>query len=493
MQKAIVIGAGIAGIATSIRLARQGYEVKVYEANSYPGGKLTTLQHGDYRFDAGPSLFTLPKLVEELFLLCGEKPKDHFTYQIKDSICNYFWNDGKTYQMPAGVDNIVDSLVDNFDADRTSVERYLNRSKLKYEITAPVFIERSLHKISSFINKETIMAMASIPKLGINTSMHKINSKAFRNPKLVQIFDRFATYNGSSPYQTPGIMSMIPHLEMGIGTYFPNGGMVNITNSFVALAERQGVSFVYGTKVQRIIKANRAAIGVDVENEKVLADIVVSNMDVFSTYKHLLPEKDWPLKTLAQEQSSSALIFYWGISKSFPNLSLHNILFADDYKGEFEKIFKSKTIVEDPTVYINISSKANPSDAPRDSENWFVMINTPGNYGQDWDAMIAEARRNIIIKINKVLKVDIESLIVIEDVLDPRLIESRTQSHRGALYGTASNNKLSAFLRHANFNKKIKNLYFCGGSVHPGGGIPLCLQSAAIVSDLISQDRPLAK
>ncbi|HAV30301.1 MAG TPA: phytoene desaturase [Saprospirales bacterium] len=493
MQKAIVIGAGIAGIATSIRLARQGYEVKVYEANSYPGGKLTTLQHGDYRFDAGPSLFTLPKLVEELFLLCGEKPKDHFTYQIKDSICNYFWNDGKTYQMPAGADNIVDSLVDNFDADRTSVERYLNRSKLKYEKTAPVFIERSLHKISSFINKETIMALASIPKLGINTSMHKINAKAFRNPKLVQIFDRFATYNGSSPYQTPGIMSMIPHLEMGIGTYFPNGGMVNITNSLVALAERHGVSFVYGTKVQRIIKANRAAIGVDVENEKVLADIVVSNMDVFSTYKHLLPEKDWPLKTLAQEQSSSALIFYWGISKSFPNLSLHNILFADDYKGEFEKIFKSKTIVEDPTVYINISSKANPSDAPRDSENWFVMINTPGNYGQDWDAMIAEARRNIIIKINKVLKVDIESLIVIEDVLDPRLIESRTQSHRGALYGTASNNKLSAFLRHANFNKKIKNLYFCGGSVHPGGGIPLCLQSAAIVSDLISQDRPLAK
>ena len=493
MQKAIVIGAGIAGIATSIRLARQGYEVKVYEANSYPGGKLTTLQHGDYRFDAGPSLFTLPKLVEELFLLCGEKPKDHFTYQIKDSICNYFWNDGKTYQMPAGADNIVDSLVDNFDADRTSVERYLNRSKLKYEKTAPVFIERSLHKISSFINKETIMALASIPKLGINTSMHKINAKAFRNPKLVQIFDRFATYNGSSPYQTPGIMSMIPHLEMGIGTYFPNGGMVNITNSLVALAERHGVSFVYGTKVQRIIKANGAAIGVDVENEKVLADIVVSNMDVFSTYKHLLPEKDWPLKTLAQEQSSSALIFYWGISKSFPNLSLHNILFADDYKGEFEKIFKSKTIVEDPTVYINISSKANPSDAPQDSENWFVMINTPGNYGQDWDAMIAEARRNIIIKINKVLKVDIESLIVIEDVLDPRLIESRTQSHRGALYGTASNNKLSAFLRHANFNKKIKNLYFCGGSVHPGGGIPLCLQSAAIVSDLISQDRPLAK
>lgn len=486
MQKAIVIGAGIAGIATSIRLAVQGYEVAVFESNAYPGGKLTSIDHGAYRFDAGPSLFTLPHLVDELFELCGESPSDHFTYQTKKTICNYFWNDGKTYQMPSGIENIADSLSSNFEVEKSVVENYLHNSRYKYEVTAPVFLEKSLHKLSTFTNGETISALASIPKLGIGTTLHKVNAKVFKDAKVVQLFDRFATYNGSSPYKTPGIMSMIPHLEMGIGTYFPDGGMVSITNSLVALAERQGVTFEYNTSVKRILERNRKAVGISALDKEIYADVIVSNMDVFSTYKYLLPKQYSPTKTLGQEQSSSALIFYWGIAKSFPQLSLHNILFSDDYEGEFKQIFESKTISGDPTVYINISSKSNPNDAPADCENWFVMINTPGNYGQNWEELISSARKSIIQKINKTLKVNIEKLIVVEDILDPRSIESRTHSHRGALYGTASNNKFSAFLRHANFSRKINNLYFCGGSVHPGGGIPLCLHSASIVADLIA-------
>ena len=487
MQEAIVIGAGIAGIATSIRLAVQGYNVSVFESNSYPGGKLTSISKGAYRFDAGPSLFTLPHLVDELFELCGENSSDHFTYQTRKTICNYFWNDGKTYQMPAGVDHIADSLNANFEVEKSTVEDYLSRSRLKYEVTSPIFLERSLHKISSFTNSETVGALASIPKLGINTTLHKINTQAFRDPKVVQLFDRFATYNGSSPYQTPGIMSMIPHLEMGIGTYFPDGGMVSITNSLVALAERHGVSFQYNTRVRKILESKGQAFGIVVGDQEIDADIIVSNMDIFSTYKYLLPPKYSPTKTLAQEQSSSALIFYWGIAKSFPQLSLHNIFFSDDYEGEFRQIFQSKTISEDPTVYISISSKANSNDAPPGCENWFVMINTPGNYGQNWEDLIAVARKSIIRKINESLNIDIEQLIQVEDILDPRSIESRTQSHRGALYGTASNNKFSAFLRHSNFSRKINNLYFCGGSVHPGGGIPLCLHSASIVANLITR------
>lgn len=488
MQKAIVIGAGIAGIATSIRLAKKGYRVKVYEANAYAGGKLTTIRNNGFRFDAGPSLFTLPSLVDELFQLCDEDPRDSFTYQTKSTICNYFWNDGKTYQMPSGRANIATSLAANFNTDIATVDKYLDRSRLKYDKTAPVFLERSLHKASSFTNLETVLAMASIPKLDINSTLHEVNESTFNDPKLVQLFDRFATYNGSSPYMTPGIMSMIPHLEMGIGTYFPDGGMISITNSLVSLAERQGVEFIYETKAEKILKVEGRAVGVVLAGEEHLSDIVVSNMDVFSTYKKLLPKQDWPHKTLAQEQSSSALIFYWGIDRLFPKLDLHNILFTDDYEFEFRQIFQSKTIINDPTIYINISSKSNPSDAPMGCENWFVMINTPGDYDQDWNQLISSARNNIINKIDKVLGCDLRSMIKTENILDPRMIQAKTQSHRGALYGTASNNKFSAFLRHSNFSRKIKNLYFCGGSVHPGGGIPLCLQSARIVSDLISKD-----
>lgn len=489
MSSTIVIGAGIAGIATSIRLARQGNAVKVFESNTYAGGKLTTIHNGKYRFDAGPSLFTMPKLVEDLFSLCKENIEEHFTYRTQSSLCNYFWNDGKRYQMPAGIDNIAESMSDHFDTDVNAVKSYLNRSALKYKKTAPVFLEKSLHKISSYTNTETVKAIASIPKLAINSTLHDVNKKSFSDPKLVQLFDRYATYNGSSPFQTPGIMSMIPHLEMGIGTYFPDGGMINITKSLVALAERQGVEFIYDAPVQSIILENDIAIGVEIEGTNHYADIVVSNMDVFSTYKKLLPEKYWPNKTLALEQSSSALIFYWGVSQSFQELDLHNILFADDYEGEFQSIFKHRTIADDPTIYINISSKCNPSDAPVGSENWFVMINVPGDYGQDWDDLISKSRKRIVGKINSVLGTDIESFIETENVLDPRQIQSKTQSHRGALYGTASNSKFAAFLRHSNFSKKIGNLYFCGGSVHPGGGIPLCLHSAAIVSDLVEQSK----
>ena len=188
---------------------------------------------------------------------------------------------------------------------------------------------------------------------------------------------------------------------------------------------------------------------------------------------------------MKQERSSSALIFYWGIKKTFATLGLHNIFFSEDYKAEFDAMFKQQAIHPDPTVYINISSKMQVSDAPQGCENWFTMINVPNNTGQNWDALIAEARKNIIKKLNKNLGIDLESLIENESILDPRTIESRTSSFRGSLYGTSSNSQFAAFLRHANFSKSIKNLYFVGGSVHPGGGIPLALLSAKIVADMV--------
>ena len=487
-MKAIIIGAGVAGIASSIRLSVAGYEVDVYEANDYPGGKLSQFDQDGYRFDAGPSLFTMPQYIEDLFALAGKDISQYFTYSVMDEICHYFWDDGTRYTMPAGQANIIDSLVETFGESSDRVKQYLDTSQKKYDRTAPVFLEKSLHKFSTFTSKEMIPAMQSIPSLGLFSSLHEVNARTFSNPKTVQLFDRFATYNGSSPYKTPGIMSMIPHLEMGIGTYFPHKGMVSITDSLVTLAQELGVQFHMNSKVEEITIGSSKADGIRVNGKQAEADIIVSNMDVFSTYHHLLPKSNKPTKILQQERSSSALIFYWGIEKSFEHLGLHNIFFSNDYEGEFKTIFEDKSIVDDPTVYIHISSKCNQDDAPNGCENWFTMINTPGDFDQDWDALIAKARVDILRKLSHCLGADIEPLIASEGILDPRLIQSKTQSHRGALYGTASNNRYAAFLRHANFSKEIKNLYFCGGSVHPGGGIPLCLQSAKIVTDIITEN-----
>jgi phytoene dehydrogenase-like protein len=188
------------------------------------------------------------------------------------------------------------------------------------------------------------------------------------------------------------------------------------------------------------------------------------------------------------ERSSSALIFYWGINKEFKELGLHNILFGKEYKVEFDHLFKSKTLSNDPTIYINISSKMEAAHAPENNENWFVMINVAANVGQDWDKIITEAKKSITEKINRILKTDIEQYIISETIMDPVLIEQKTNTYQGSLYGTSSNTKFAAFFRPANFTSKIKGLYFCGGTVHPGGGIPLCLKSAYITAELIKTD-----
>ena len=302
---------------------------------------------------------------------------------------------------------------------------------------------------------------------------------------MIQLFDRYATYNGSDPYQTSGIMTLIQHLESAYGTFVPKKGMVSITESLFGLAKRLGVKFYFETVVKEIKVELGVISGIKTKSGSFSSDYVISNMDVFHTYKKLLPNEILPINRLKQERSSSAVIFYWGIKQSFPDLDLHNIFFSKNYKKEFQAIFKDKTVSEDPTIYINITSKEVVGDAPKGCENWFIMINTPADHGQDWTQIVNRLRSHIITNISKRLNVNLKNLIVCEEVLTPPDIESKTQSYMGALYGASSNDTMAAFLRHPNFSNRIKNLYFCGGSVHPGGGIPLCLLSAKIVDELI--------
>lgn len=315
----------------------------------------------------------------------------------------------------------------------------------------------------------------------------RLTKAFFNDARMVQFFDRYATYNGSNPYTAPATLNVIPHLEQHYGAYFPNEGMYSIITGLVKLAETLGVQFHYNSVVDEVILRDKNAAGIVVKGKLINADIVISNMDVWFTYHKLLKAhpKLHPQKTMQQERSSSALIFYWGINKLFANLDLHNIFFSADYKAEFNHIWQKKDISPDPTVYLNITSKYKPDDAPAGCENWFVMINAPANTGQNWDKLINDARENILAKLTDRLDEDIRKLIISESVLDPRGIENKTSSYQGSIYGTSSNSKFAAFLRHANKSSQINNLYFCGGSVHPGGGIPLCLLSAKTVSDWV--------
>jgi phytoene desaturase len=315
--------------------------------------------------------------------------------------------------------------------------------------------------------------------------MHKKNEKTFSNPKTVQLFNRFATYNGSNPYKAPALLNMISHLELNLGAYLPKKGMHQITKHLVKLAEEANVQIKYNATVETLhVESNNKIASIKSNGISYPFDIVASDIDIHALYKYLLPNSFTPKKLLQQEKSSSAYVFYWGINKEFAALGLHNILFSDDYKKEFDYLFSKQFPTEDPTVYINITSKYCKDDAPQGCENWFVMVNVPHNKSESIN-YAAAIRKNVIDKINMMLKTDIEKYIISESTLSPIDIENQTSSVGGSLYGNSSNNKFAAFLRHANFSSSIKNLFLVGGSVHPGGGIPLCLFSAKIASQII--------
>lgn len=486
-QKIAIIGSGVAALAAACRLAHAGHHLQVFEASEQPGGKLISITSGDFRFDAGPSLFTLPAVLDDVFVSCGKNPRDYYQYHRKETICEYFFADGTHFTAPADAATFAERAEHTFGVPQKKIIEYLEKSARKYDSTAPIFLRKSLHKASTYFSKEVFSALKVLPQLGLLSHLHDENTRALGDERLTQLFDRYATYNGSSPFKTPGIMSMIPHLEMGIGTYFPEGGMISITRALFQLAKDLGVQFEFNARVTSIEHHSKTLKGIRLGERFVPANGVVCNMDVVAAYRKLLPDLPLPSKVAKAERSSSGIIFYWGIRGHFPQLDLHNILFSGKYREEFASIFDHHTLCDDPTVYINISSKEEKSDAPEGCENWFVMINAPTNVGQDWDKLISASRKNILEKISRVLHCDISERIMCETVLDPRGIESRTSSLGGSLYGTSSNSRMAAFLRHPNFSK-IKGLYFCGGSVHPGGGIPLCLYSAQIVAEVISED-----
>ncbi|MFM9947268.1 MAG: 1-hydroxycarotenoid 3,4-desaturase CrtD [Saprospiraceae bacterium] len=480
-----IIGAGVAGMAAAIRLASKGHSVTVFEADALPGGKLSEIAIGGYRFDAGPSLFTMPQYVEELFELAGVEMEPYFQYEKLPAICNYFWEDGERLTAWADTARFMLEIEQKLHVPGSVLKKALFDSKRKYFATGRIFLNKSLHRLDTWLSADVAKALVQIPVLGLFTTMNRVNERILQHPKLVQLFNRYATYNGSNPYKAPGLLTIIPHFEYGYGAWLPKGGMISITRALFELACAKGVDFRFHTPVDEILVQDRRAVGIRVGEKPYYFDRVVSNVDIFFTYKKLLPGQKEPKRVLRQQKSSSALIFYWGIRRQFPELDVHNIFFSEDYRTEFECI-EYGSIFSDPTVYINITSRYCPEDAPEGCENWFTMINVPFNKGQDWDSLIASARVNILAKLSRNLGVDIEPLIECETILDPRSIEQRMSSHLGALYGASSNDRMAAFFRHANFSKHLSGLYFCGGSVHPGGGIPLALLSAKIVDEMIA-------
>jgi phytoene desaturase len=484
-RTAAVIGAGIAGLAVATRLARQGFHVTVFEANGTPGGKVAELRTEGFRFDMGPSVLTMPQYIDELFELCGEDPREHFPYQRLDPVFRYFYADGTELVTPADPDRLADELASKTSVKREQVLEFLRRSKEKMELTDPVFLQRSLHRWRNYLDRATLRGVLNFHKVEAFTTMARSNARHFRDAKVEQLFNSYASYNGSDPYQAPATLNLISHYEVTLGAFHCAGGMYTIARELTALAQRQGVTFHFGAAVERINVGDGKARGVTVNGEELRFGTVVSNADINTTYDRLLPGQHRPSITLDRPKSSSVIVFFWGMGGIFPRLHVHNMFLAPDPRDEYRHIFRLRDVCDDPTVYVHVSSKVNTSDAPEGCENWFVMVSVPHDTGQDWPAIVMRTRANVLRRLQSQLGEDVSPFIRCEQVMAPPDIAHRTSSHLGAVFGNSSNGMFSAFLRHPNFSSGIGGLYFCGGSVHPGSGIPLCLLSAKITAGMV--------
>ncbi len=498
-RSVVVVGAGLGGLSAAIRLAAAGRRVVVYERQSFPGGKAGSETIGAYRFDTGPSLLTMPYVVEELFREAGRDWTDYLTVERLAVICNYFWQDGARLRAFADPERFAGEVEARLGEPAGNVRRYLEHAGRIHSIAADLFLRHSLHDRRTWTSPLFRSRLPGLGRIDSLRTMNRANESFFRDPRVVQLFNRYATYNGSNPYRTPATLSIIPYVEYCQGGYAVVGGIHALPRALERLAGELGVEIRYGETVDRIVTQphragrRRAAVtGIETAGRFVPADVVVSNVDVSVTYPELL--RDEEAKQLRRyrrlEPSSSGLVYYWGVRGAFPELAVNNIFFSDDYRAEFASIFDQRRCPDDPTIYVNITSRVTREDAPKNGENWFILVNAPYVDGQDWEAERARIRDIVVTRISGALGRDVAALIEEEGSMTPADIERKTMSYRGALYGISSNALLSAFARHPNRSPDYAGLYFCGGSVHPGGGMPLVMLSGKIAADLIRYDYP---
>ena len=479
-KKITIVGAGVGGLATAARLAHDGYDVEVFEKLTKCGGRNHILEDKGFKFDMGPSFVLMPDFFEEVFSYCGESLKDYLDLRIIDPSYKIFYSDGETLTVYKDSRRTKEELERIERGAAKQFDKFIQETSRIYGVVKPL-----LYKCVTYKALYNPYYWSLVGKIRAFQSYWNLARKYFKSDKLCYAFTFEAMFMGVSPYQAPAFYSVITYTDHVQKIAHPMGGMYQIPIALEKLARKFGAKINYDCPIEDITQLD-GKISLKHGVREIKTDCVVVNADYAYAQTDLLKRKIPEFK-----YSCSTLLIYLGIKKKLSNLTHHNLFFSKDLNKNLDQIFKDKTIPDEPSFYVHVPTVTDASLAPAGKDILYLLVPVP-NLSNNKDDLLKHKdrlRRIIFDKINSVCGCNLNDLIEVEHYFYPQDFVGRYNIKYGATFGLAHNLTQSAFFRPANFDLKIKNLYFVGASTQPGGGLPVVIASSRIVADLIKQQR----
>ena len=491
-----VIGAGLAGLAASCTLAARGHRVIVFEKNDWFGGKAAEFEQDGFRFDMGPTILTVPRVLERIFAEAGRSMAEMLDLRRLDPQWRCFFEDGSVLDLKQDVAEMSDVLRAYAPGTEAGYRDFIGMSEKLHEVSEKFFFWRSVEDIRDtldFKKNFDIATLKDVMSLRMGTTVAGQIRKRVKDGRVAQMLDHFVQYVGSSPYGSPAVLCSIAHMQTNDGVWYPMGGTRAVPVALEKLARELGVEFRLSTGIARIVTENGRAAGVVTEaGDLVKVASVVSNMDSVRTYRELVqgaPAAKFA-KRWKREPACSGVVLYLGLDRAYEHLAHHNFVFSRDPKEEFDAIYGRGEPAPDPTCYIAAPSRTEPGVAPEGGEALYILVHTPYlRPHHDWTKMLPDYRRVILDKLARTCGMpDIEQRIKVERVLTPQDIHERYRVLDGAIYGLASHGRMFGAFKPGNRSRDLPGLYLAGGAAHPGPGMPMVLMSGWIAGDTLDRD-----
>jgi phytoene desaturase len=489
-KKVIIIGAGIGGISASIILAKKGFQVDVFEKNTYPGGRCGQIIRDGHRFDIGATILMMPSIYRNVFDSLGLNFDECFELKPLNTVYTVYFRKGETLAfstdnalMRSQLESIEKGAYENF-------RNYISSGYEFFRLAMKNLLGRNFYHFLQFINFKNIGFLFKLKAyLGHRTYVGRF----FKSSKLQQAFMFQNIYVGQSPYEAPALFAMLPAAELTEGALFPIGGMYRITEKLISTAKDSGVNFHFGKTVTQILTSSSIAEGVLFsDGSSVNSDIVIANADLPYVYRKLLPDAKAAIRIDKKKFASSALVFHWGLNKVYPQLGHHSVFLSEDFKGSLEVIFKEFSLSDKPSFYIHSPVRTDSSAAPAGGDSLSVIVpmgHLNPEKPQNWSELIKKTRNAIFERLKEIGMEDVEENIKFEICYPPTTWESIFNVSRGSVFGSLKHSIMQmGYFRPHNRHDKYRNLYFVGGSTHPGNGVPLVLLSAKLTSERILKE-----